>query len=196
MVNHNSRTLSAVLRHTGNIASPNSEMFVFTSAGASDVQTRPQLSQLIAELQTHVRFWFHNILIHWNNVSALQFTYFYASDKCGSTPNDGSLKQTARLAYASSGNVLFANSSDLSTVSGKNPGKMRFQINNFEYTGICRLPANPVRIIRTDKPDRTSAVPMPKREGLVRRGGLRHDKRLCHNNCCLRIVRSNKSNEW
>ncbi|EYB90641.1 hypothetical protein Y032_0217g2405 [Ancylostoma ceylanicum] len=89
-------TLVTVLNHFGNIASPNSEMFVFTSAGVSDVQIRPQLS-LLGELQTH-------------------FTYFYASDTCGSTPNDGSLTQTARLAYASSGNVLFANSTQLTTV--------------------------------------------------------------------------------
>ncbi|RCN39884.1 von Willebrand factor type A domain protein, partial [Ancylostoma caninum] len=94
---YNSRTLANVLSHYGNIASPNSEMFVFTAAGASDVQTRPQLSQLLGELQTH-------------------FTYFYATDNCGSTPNDGSLTQTARLAYTSSGNVLFANSTNLLTV--------------------------------------------------------------------------------
>ncbi|WKX98783.1 hypothetical protein Q1695_014011 [Nippostrongylus brasiliensis] len=68
---------------------PNSEVFVATSAGVNDGAIRTDVVELIGDVQAH-------------------FTYMYnsASD-CGVTPTDGSLTQTTRLAYASSGNVLF-----------------------------------------------------------------------------------------
>ncbi|VDL74530.1 unnamed protein product [Nippostrongylus brasiliensis] len=75
---------------------PNSEVFVATSAGVNDGAIRTDVVELIGDVQAH-------------------FTYMYnsASD-CGVTPTDGSLTQTTRLAYASSGNVLFTPTSGFS----------------------------------------------------------------------------------
>ncbi|VDO48056.1 unnamed protein product [Haemonchus placei] len=78
-------SLKAILDHIDiqfYVLSPNSEVFAVTSAGVSDRQVREGDVEL--------------------------FTYIYnsASD-CGTIPYDDSITQTTRLAYSSSGNVLF-----------------------------------------------------------------------------------------
>uniref|UniRef100_A0A7I4YB27 EGF-like domain-containing protein n=1 Tax=Haemonchus contortus TaxID=6289 RepID=A0A7I4YB27_HAECO len=78
------------------VLSPNSEVFAVTSAGVSDQQVREGDVELVSNVQAH-------------------FTYIYnsASD-CGTIPYDDSITQTTRLAYSSSGNVLFVTASDFS----------------------------------------------------------------------------------